>query len=400
MTKNYKSIYFVRFASNFCQSAFFPFFAVWLMKEKLFFSTHAALIVSLGILSTRLCAPFFSNTVKKYHKKNVILSSLSALLILFGVLYFLLLQKLHAMGLWVFMSIGIGCALSVNSLALLSYLAIHQDENNHQNGFSFINIALNVSSGLGPFFGAMTLAHYKNLFPLVPMFFSLLSMGALIFLEGDTHPVENNTVKHKEHFSTGGTQFLLFIILNMLTFVGYAQFYDVFPVYASHYVSEKTIGLLFIISSIVIVCVQLPINSALQRFSNLSVISVSNFILALGTLLFIAVSRDLLMIAALGVVLISIAEVMYAPRYQAMAVRLFQPNNPVQALSLQSFSWGIAEAVATFFGIAEVGRGNGCGTFMVGAFCALCVGVIITIYQYRNFFCNDREGSWLYKHDE
>ncbi|OGT43176.1 MAG: hypothetical protein A3F13_05750 [Gammaproteobacteria bacterium RIFCSPHIGHO2_12_FULL_40_19] len=377
MNADFKRIYFIRFASNFCQASFFPFFAVWLMKEKLFLATGSAVIVSIGIFSTRLCAPFLSSHVKKYDKKYSIFFALCLLLGLYSALFFLATYKIHDMALWVTVSFLIGGALSMNSLSLLSYLAIHQDEHNHHRGFSFINMALNLSSGLGPFLGAITLAFDKTIFPLIPILFAMLSMGVVFFLNHDRVFSRTVTKINEKTFSAGGPQFLFFICINMMTFVAYAQFYDVFPLYAFHYLNEKTIGLLFIISSVVIVIVQFPMNRLLLNFSNQFSMLLSNAILAIGTLLFIAASEKWLMVCILGVVLISMAEVMYAPMYQTLAVQLYQPNNPVRALAIQSFSWGVAEAVATFLGIVVVGAGYGYVSFILGGIAAVMVGVFV-----------------------
>lgn len=378
MNANFKRIYFIRFASNFCQSCFFPFLAVWLFKEKLFLATQAAVIVSLGVLSARLCAPFLSSYVKKYDKKYIIFTALFLLSILYGIFYFLAIYKINSVILWVIISLLIGAALSLNSLSILSYLAIHQDEQTHHDGFSLINIALNLSSGLGPFFGAVVIAYDKTIFPLIPIFFSLLSMSVVIFLNADI-PLSKKQSKEAVIFSLGGSHYIFFIFLNMLTFIAYAQFYDVFPVYASQYFNEKTIGLLFVVSSVVIVIAQLPVNRLLKKYSNQSAIVFSNLILGVGTLLFIAASQKLFVLCVLGVILISLAEVIYAPLYQTMAVQLYQPSNPVRALAIQSFSWGLAEAGATFLGIVLVGHGCGDVSFILGV---IFIFIIFIIFSY------------------
>jgi predicted MFS family arabinose efflux permease len=374
MITNVQRIYFIRFCSNFCQAVFFPFFAVWLWKEKLFSSTEAAFIVSFGIFSTRLSAVLFSKLVNNYHKKYIIISSLLLISILYSFFYFFAVHDVSNFLAWVTLSILVGGSLSVNSLALLSYIAIHNDEKKHHAGFSVINIALNLSSGLGPFLGAITLSHHEKIFPLVPIAFSLLSVFTCFFLAKDS--VTNKKIVSITKFHLGGNKFISFIILNILTFVGYAQFYDVFPIYAMRGMNEQTIGVLFIISSIIIVFVQMPMTKIIEKLSAETSIFISNLMLCVGTLLFIPAADNGFFICSLGVIVISLAEVMYAPLYQSIAIKLFEPNNPVLSLAIQSFSWGLAEAIATFVGIYTAGHGNGYISIMLGAMAALLVSGI------------------------
>lgn len=375
--KQMQLVYFIRFCSNFCQAAFFPFFAVWLFKEKLFSAGEAAFIVSLGIFSTRLSAILFSSLVRKYHKKYIIISSLTCISILYGIFYLFATREISNLVAWITLSILLGGLLSLNSLALLSYIATHNDEKQHHAGFSYINIALNLSSGLGPFLGAIILSHHTRFFPLVPILFSFTSMLACFWLTKDN--ITSTRSLTDEKFSFGGNKYIFFILLNILTFIGYSQFYDVFPVYAMHQMSEKNIGLLFIISSVVIVLSQIPISNFITTLSARTSILLSNLILAIGTLMFIPATDNGFAICAMGVVFISLAEVAYAPLYQTLAIRLFESKNSILSLAIQSFSWGIAEAFATFIGIYTAGHGYGYVSIILGAIAALFVSGICFI---------------------
>jgi MFS family permease len=379
MITDLNRIYIIRFFSNFCQSVFFPFFAVWLLKERIFSPTQAAFVVSVGIFSTRLSAVFLSKWISYYHKKYIIIISLFFISILYALFYFLAVKGVAYFLIWMTISILVGGALSVNSLAILSYIALHNEQNKYHHHFSIINIALNLSSGLGPFLGAMALAHNKNVFPLIPIIFSFLSIGSCLRLGKGN--IKNTNIQVYSPFHLGGKRYIFFIILNMLTFIGYAQFYDVFPIYAVGIMSEKIISILFILSSIIIVFAQLPITHIMQQLSEETSILISNLMLAIGTLLFISVSVNGVVVCAVGVIFISLSEVIYAPLYQSLAIKLFEPHHLVLSLAIQSFCWGLAEAAATFLGIYVSQQGHGTISIVIGALSALVVSVICFIKQ-------------------
>jgi predicted MFS family arabinose efflux permease len=382
--KNIQRIYFIRFLSNFCQSIFFPFWAVWLMQEKISTPTEAALTVSLGIFATRLSSLLFSKFVNQYPKKYVLITALAFASIFYSLLYYLFIKNIHAITAWVALSLLIGASLSVTSLSLVSYIATQQNEKNQQTGFSIINIALNLSSGAGPFLAAIILLKNSNIFPLAPIIFSVCSILVCIRLTPDT-PTHTNT---SEPFHCGGQQYIFFIFLNCLTFIGYAQFYDVFPVYAMQTLNEKSIGSLFIISSIIIVLTQMPITKLMKRRSPLSAMIIANFILAAGTVLFIpGIKSSGYYYCVLGVILISVAETIYAPLYQLLAVQLFKPTNAVLSLAIQSFAWGSAEAIATFSGVYASSHNNSSLALLAGTMAALIVCMLCLYYkQHKPYF--------------
>ncbi len=369
-------LYSVRCLSNFCQAVFFPFFAVWLLREKLFSATEAAILVSTGIFATRLAGVFFSKWVQKYQKKKIILLMQGLLIVLYGSIYILAFYKKLFFPCWLLIALLIGSVLSINSLALLSCVALYQEEKQQHTGFSMINIALNISSGIGPYLGAFVLACQPAYFPLIPILFSLLASMVLIF--STDMPVEQIKIYSSSQNNNawfGNRQFIFFIFLNMLTMLGYAQFYDVFPLYASNGFSEKTIGLLFIVSSIVIVLMQMPVTRLIEKWSISFVIFLSNSLLAVGTILLISARNSNCLLCVVGVILLSLAEISYAPLYQSHAVKLFSPMNPVRALAVQAFAWGIAEALAVLVGIYFVGHGLGVFSILFGVIAALCVAI-------------------------
>jgi predicted MFS family arabinose efflux permease len=318
--------------------------------------------------------------VSRHHKKWVIIISLLCICIAQTLFYIFAQYRFSNFFAWLLFAIVTGVMLSINSLALLSYVAIHDEEKKHHMNFAFINIALNLSAGVGPFMGAVMLTRYREQFALLPIVFAILSIFACAFLARDK-AINKHPTQHTK-FHLGGRKFILFLGLNILTYIGYPQFYEVFPVYAMEAMNEEIVGILFIISSVVIVMMQLPIIAWVEKTSASFALAIANLLLAMGTLLFIPAAQNYLSLCILGVVLISIAEVVYSPLYQSLAISLFQPENRVLSLAILSFALGISEASATFVGIYAVGHGYGYISMIIGAFAALIVAAIAAKFSF------------------
>jgi MFS family permease len=380
MLPNTRNIYLIRFFSNFCQAIFFPFFAVWLLKEKLFYATQAALIVSVGIFSTRLAALFFNRLIQRWDKKYLIMSSLLLLSGLYGLLYELATYHIVNLMWWMLVSIFIGSMLSINSLAILSYIAAQHTTQHHHVGFSIINIALNLSSGLGPFLGSIILMYQQRFFPLMPIIFAFITIVISCWLTQEN--ISQTETQEANFISCGGKNYIYFMVVNALTFIAYAQFYDVFPAYAATWLPEANIGMLFVVSSIVIVCTQLPLSRYIKKITTQEALLFANILLAIGTVFLVPIATNYYGIYIIGVVLLSLAEVIYVPLYQSLALQLYQPTNHIVSLGMQSFVWGIAEATATFIGIYYIGHGAGYLSMILGVIAALLVSCYYLLHQY------------------
>lgn len=380
--KNTHYLYSIRFFSNFAQAIFFPFMALWLLKEKLFSANEAAVIVSCGLFATRFLSVIFSTFIQKNEKRHVILLSLFSLMILHLLLYSLYSHGIANFFIYLFLFICIGGMLSVNTLGMLSFLADEKKENEQHHGFSMMNIMMNLSAGVGPFLGGLILVNATHYFLLVPIIFLFLGLLFALPLKGRT--VTQSIIRPLTTVvNFGGKSYWLLMLCNALTFLGYAQFYDIFPLYASHWISIKHIGFLFVVSSVAIVFMQLPINQALKNKTPCYAIVLANVMLAFGTLLFLLHSSEYLCVCVIGVVLISFGELIYAPLYQSLAIQSFAPKSDVCALAFQSVTWGLAEALATGLGIHWVGVGEGDRSFVFGGIAAMLVCVILWSFYSR-----------------
>ena len=157
--------------------------------------------------------------------------------------------------------------------------------------------------------------------------------------------------------------------INFLTMIGYAQFYYVFPTYATERFSSELVGVLFLVASGIIIFSQVYVTSFAQRVSRLWRVIVSNLLIGAGCLLLI-ISSQAQAILFVVVVFIVIGEMICGPLYQAQAVKIWRGRSSV-AMAVQTCVWGAAEATAAVLGLLAVANELSFMSFLLGF--AACV---------------------------
>jgi predicted MFS family arabinose efflux permease len=170
-----------------------------------------------------------------------------------------------------------------------------------------------------------------------------------------------------------------FMAINFLTMIGYAQFYYVFPTYATERFSSELVGVLFLVASGIIIFSQVYVTSFAQRVSRLWRVIVSNLLIGAGCLLLI-ISSQAQAILFVVVVFIVIGEMICGPLYQAQAVKIWRGRSSV-AMAVQTCVWGAAEATAAVLGLLAVANELSFMSFLLGfAACVIAaVGAWVSI---------------------
>lgn len=374
MKINYTSgfnIYTVRFLSNFAQAAFFPFFAAWLMMVTSLSTEAIAIISGLGFFSARVASLIFSGLIKKATKKRTLMFSMGCVSVAYVLLFYLALFQVTSPFLWAIVALLLGSGLSVTSLAILSFITNVTAHNKRYGGFAYVNMALNLSSGIGPMLGSLLLEAWPVWLPLLSVFLALLSFLPLYYLPHDSAPVEQEVKSDSGGSGSNNRLFILLMGANFLTFLGYSQFFNIFPAYAKDFLDPKLIGALFLLSSIVIVGSQLVIKRLLEHFDETTSIVLGNILLVVGTLMLGVFIDQHLLLVILAVIIVSVAEVIYVPLYQAMTVKYVTADRSVLALAVLSVTWGASEFVAVAFGVYLIGYQLGIYSYIIAGIAGL-----------------------------
>jgi len=360
------AVYIVRFFSNFALAAFYPFLSVWLLESTDMSAFKISIIVSIGIFMSRAGAIFLSTYVNKHDKRKSIWISIALLMLIVLAMAISNIIGAGSLFLWIPLSILWGVFVSVLTLAALAFIADRTSGQKQKDAFSYINISVNLSSGLGPATGAVMLAYNPILLPIIPIIALAI---AIIFSMGipPDKAEHKNTAKRKTKFNRA---FVLLCFINFLTFMSYSQFFNIFPVYSNHFIDKKTIGLLFFISSIVITFTQMPMNKILKKMDAYKAVIIANLLSALGAILLISVESHALISCVMAVILISIAQVIYVPVYQTFAVKLFEGSS-TYGLALLTLAWGLGEGFTVILGMHLIDQNIGYLSYWIGGIATL-----------------------------
>jgi len=379
MKDNVLHIYIARFFSSFNLFVFVPFYPVWLAQEKLLSPLNISIVTALVIISLRSASLIFANAIKKFHKKQAAVLSLILSTITYLIIFILAVLHIQNIFLWYLLSLILGALIAIASLVLLAAIALNIKESAHLRGFSYMNIALNLSSGVGSLIGALIIHYNLRYLPLAPVFFSLVAIYFALNIPRDPivsiAQVENNQRKLNKK------PYILLTLASFFTFIAYAQFYDVLPIYANHTIGARMVGILYLVSAIVIVLLQTSFTALLKKLAHPLIVVIGNILFAMGIFLLLFSGQNILYLSFLGVIILSIGEIAWLPTYQTMAIQLYPKNNPVLALAIMMTAWGVGESLATFFGVYTSMNHTGYSSYILGAICALIAALI----SYRIF---------------
>ncbi len=372
-------IYIARASSSFIKNIFFSFFAIWLIYEGILTSAQTAIVVSIAILMSR-SAIVFAKVSSQFKQKNVLRFNMVIATFSYLLIFLLAKWKVGALIYWAIIAFVIGSNVAVTALSLLSLVAITQTAQHHQKGFAMANIALNIGAGFGPLIGSLVLKFQPDYFPLVPIIFSIITI--IITNKFPSEPAPPKIKRKKPTQRKINKAFASLLLINFLTFIGYAQMYDVFPLAAKPYISLHLIGLLFFFSAIIVVVLQLSVLKLCESLGNRRSLVYGNALLLLGVIFFFFIRAKLLIFYILAISLCTLSELFYTPLYRALSVKLYKYDNPVMALAWLSFFAGLGEATATYIGINLVSYHHE-GYSFAFAIAAVAIASLLCVFTFR-----------------
>lgn len=378
-----KTIYFVRFFSYLAVITFLPFYAVWLLSFKLLSVDTAAITVGLAIIMSRFSAVFFANFVKKFHKRDIILMALAGMMIAYIGIAVFSHYHIHWIILWGLVSILLGVTMAVISLSILSLVAFSYTGKRRIHGFSYANIATNLSVGVGPFLGGLLMHYSPHWLPILCMGFVCIAAVVALFLPVDEITNIKKTV-WLQAFKVQSKSLLILLVISFLMMVGYAQFYDIFPLFSKAQFGMREIGFLFLLSGLTIAIAQMPLTHLMLKVSRFSALVIANLLFIFGVSLLLFALQGRLWVCICGVILVSLAEVIFLPICRTLCIEWGKGQIPEFALAKLSVAWGLGESIMAGVGISLVGHGYGVISYMVAIFALMLV--IILLFSNRKLF--------------
>jgi predicted MFS family arabinose efflux permease len=367
------AIYLIRFTTWGSWSLLFSFFAVWLDGQAPFSAGAISLLGASIALSNRAGSLLFVRWVGRADFR--LLLALTQVLISSAVvgLYLLHSTGQYALAAWLPLVCLFGLGHSLASLAQLTYIAAGHTGVDEVQAFSLENVALNLSAGITPYASAMVLKHVPQYYLLFPITYCLATLVLCLFLRRAAgSQAQARRAQAAAHIRPATVA--LFLLVNALSFFAFSQFYNVFPLHARDHLDPETIGLWFALSSGLIVLLQLPLTRLLAGRRRAWLVIGANAAMAVGVFaLFYAGAAPAAALTA--VLLLTLAEMIFGPLYQVMALSIF-PGRPALAMAVLTLTWALAEALATGVGLYLVAQGQGWLAFALGAGACLLVVLV------------------------
>lgn len=354
-----------------------PFLAVWLHGLHVLGGTGIALVVGTAVIANRVGALPFVASVARYDRRTITIRCQWAAIAALAGMYLLGRAGSSALLGWLAAVLLFGLANSVGSLAQVAFIADQFDPGDGQRAFSYENVALNLGGGLAPLLSAVVLVHAPDQFAVVPAAFALLGIALAGRMPADRphHEPASSAPPAAPALDRPGVA--AFLLMNFLTMLAYTQFADVFPAYGSGVLGAERVGVLFTVSCVAIVVLQVPLTRLCARLGVARQVVAANLVAAVGALLLMDLAAGWATVC-LAVCLLTVAEMVYGPLYQALAVQVFA-GRTTTALGVVTFVWGLAESLATLVGLALVAHQRGSLSMLLGAVAATLVAALTTL---------------------
>lgn len=387
-------IYVLRFVSASVWDLFLPFQIVWLDGLPGMDGATVGLIVGTSIITNRIGGLVLTGLISRYDKRTIVLASQAAAIGTAGGMAVLALTGTRSAAAWLAVSAAFGLANSAATLAQITFIALRFSPEESRKAFSYENVALNLAASVGPLLSGVLVVHAARYYPVAPMVIAVAALALAVRMPGDGPSGHRPTLEAAA--GGAGRGIGLVLAMNFLTFVAYAQFYDLFPAYAKDGLGAERVGALFMAGSVLIVLLQVPATRLSTRLGERSQILLPNLVMASGVAL-LPVARNALPAALCAVFLITAAEMVWGPFYQVLALRAFAGRTTL-AMSAITFTWGLAEAGATVLGLMLIDAGAGRLSIVIGA--AACVAAAATALGVRRYLPREDAGQEIRPREE
>ncbi|MFE2377093.1 MFS transporter [Streptomyces sp. NPDC059398] len=342
--------------------AVLPYLGLWLVESRGLSGADAGLVVGAAILANRAGGVLMVPLVQRIGlKASVGLGYLGA------VAVFTLLGaglSLPVAG-WLVLAALAGLFLAAATTAMKAQIAAF-DAGQRLRGFSYLNMAVNAGSALGPLLGGQLLEWHADRLPLGAAALDAVALLAVPALPGRWRAADRPAGGGARERILPGRRFAVFSLLVCGTWLAYAQVFDVLPTYLHTTVSTGRIGLVFTVNAILVIVLQVPVSALSRRvlahrrggFGPLC--CAANVVLAAAVLLFAAGRFGGLGLVLAAMVVFTLSELVWSPLYDVEVSERRGGLSATAAYAVAGVAWGAAESAGAWLGLLLVaGDGGG-----------------------------------------
>ncbi|MGW8328558.1 MFS transporter [Streptomyces sp. NPDC055897] len=345
--------------------AVLPYLGLWLVDTQGLSGGSSGLVVGSSILANRAGAVLLIPLIHRLGLKSSVVAGYVGAVAVFTVLGAGL--SLPVVG-WLVLAALVGLFLAMATTAMkASVAALPADQ--RLRGFSYLNMAINAGSAVGPVIGGQLLHWHASRLPLAAAVLHLVALASVLALPGTWQRSERPLPAAAGSGRRWRVQrpFVVFSLLACGTYVAYAQAADVLPAYLGDTVDARDLGLVFTLNAVMVVALQVPMSWLSRRVLDAPrggfgiLWAAACAVLAVSVLLF-ALGRSM----GLGLVLVAMAlftlsELVWSPLYDARVSERRGTLSLPAAYALAGVATGAAESAGAWLGTLLVVDRSGSG---------------------------------------
>ncbi|MFF2412039.1 MFS transporter [Streptomyces sp. NPDC058092] len=372
--------------------AVLPYLGLWLMDDRGLSGASAGLVVGASILANRAGGLLLVPLIHRLGLKASVGVGYLGAVVVFGVLGMGLRMPTYG---WLVLAVLVGLFLAMATTAMKAQVAAFSADQ-RLRGFSYLNMAVNAGSAVGPVIGGQLLEWHADRLPLSAALLDLVALAVVPALPGKWRA----SIGAGAATSIGGTgrrrlpsrRFVTFILLTCGTWVAYAQVFDVLPAYLGDVIDTRNVGLVFALNALLVVALQIPVSALSRRLLKRPRVGFGLLCLAANTVLALAVvmfglGRSAgLGLALAAMVLFTLSELVWSPLYDTQVGERRGQLSATAAYAVAGVAWGTAESVGAWLGLLLVVHRSGDGAlpsaaampYWGGAALALLTGLALS----------------------
>lgn len=329
-----------------------PFLTVYLTAQRGFTLGEAGLVMSafgFGSLVGSYVGGWLTDRIGFYSIQQLALISS-------GLMFFALGQ---AEALWPMCALTFLVSVTADAFrpANQAAVAYYSRPENLSRSYGLLRLAVNLGFSLGPVLGGLLIAGvgYKWLFVVDGITCLLAALAFRLLLPpGRQRAGENNDQVVQDGASAyRDYRYLLFVLGVVLFATAFMQFFSSLPVYLQQHLGygEGQIGQLIALNGVVVVLFEMPlVQLAGQRYRIMPIIAFGVVLIGISYLL-LTLGGNLLVIAILFILLISIGEVLSMPFASTFAAARAPVRRRGQYMGLLSIAYALAFIAAPSIGL-------------------------------------------------
>jgi MFS family permease len=324
----------------------YPFLFIYLHNVRGFALGVSGLIVATNAGVALLVGTPGGAAADRFGPKRTLAGSLALLTIAFA-LFPLVRAPWHAFAL----AALVGLANGVFWPSYHALLAAITPPNRRHAGYALQRVSMNLGFGVGGAVAGLIAASarpgtFTALFLIdAATYAAFLALLAVVPAASPQAPEVAGDLDHKPGYAAivRDRVFLALLGLNIVfVTAGYAQL-ETLPVFAKNqaHVSERAIGLVFLVNSLVIVLAQLPLTRLVEGRRRMAMLALMTAIWAAAWLLVFGAGLWLSAATAAAVIVLAVGECLQGPTQQALIAELAPDHLRGRYMALSTSSWSI-----------------------------------------------------------